>query len=160
MEQSRLLQQIESIQWSEFAQPEWNGPNSVVLALTSAASASDAESCTTAYNKVLYALGNNHAGTYYPVILAALPVFDSLVRLDLPWPQRGALCLLDDLFTSFSPEPGYEVANVNGEDIDVEVAFRSGARALLPMLQLLADGNGPNAQLACGLVILMDENND
>lgn len=160
MEQSTLLQKIESIPWSEFAQPEWNEPESVPLALSCAANACDAESCNAAYDKVLYALGNNHAGTYYPVLIAALPVIESMIRWDSLWPQRAALCLLDDLFASFAPEPGYERANIGGEDKDMAVAFRSGARSFRPMIQHLAHGNGPNAQLASDLVMLMSDSND
>lgn len=158
MDQSTLHDKIDSINWSEFAQPEWNESGSVSLALNSAAIAYDANSCATAYTKVLYALGNNHAGTYYPVVLAALPVFESMVQADGQWVQRIALCLIDDLFASFSPEPGYEKASLNGNEIDTEFALRSGALALCPVIQRLANSNGPNAQLACEIVKLMSEN--
>lgn len=160
MNQLTLRQQIDSVSWGEFAQPEWNKPRTVALALTSAAISYDAKSSTEAYNKVLCALGNNHAGAYYPVLLAALPLLESMIQGSALWPQRTALCLLDDLLASFSPEPGYETASINGTETDIEVAFRSGALALRPIIQYLANSNGPNAQLACELAVLMNENSD
>lgn len=157
MEQSALLHQIESIPWGEYAQPEWNKSQSVALALAIAATATDVGSCSVAYDSVLYALGNNHAGTYYPVLLAALPVFESLLRSQSHWSQRGALCILDDLFASFQPEPGYELMSLHGALEDVEVAFRSGVRAFRPLFEALTNEAGPNAELASGLLSLINE---
>ena len=158
MEQSALLRQIESIPWSEYAQPEWNKPQSVALALANAATAEDASSCSVVYDRVLYAIGNNHAGTYYPVLLAALPVFESMLSGQAYWPQRGALCILDDLFASFHPEPGFEKVSLHGVVKDVEFAFRSGVLALRPLLEGLAREASPNAELASGLLALIGEN--
>jgi len=157
VEQASLLRQIDSIQWNEYAQPEWNKLESVALALASAAAAADAGSCSAAYHRVLYAFGNNHAGTYYPVVLAAFPILNSLLR-SAQWPQRVALCLLDDLFASFHPEPGFEVASLHGDACDVELAFRAGVCAFGPLLQTLVDEAGPNALLASGLLSLVKEN--
>lgn len=158
MEQSVLLRQIESIPWGRYAQPEWNESRSVAVALANAATATNATSCSAAYDRVLSALGNNHAGTYYPVVLAALPVFESLLTGPAHWPQRGALCILDDLFASFHPEPGFESVSLHGVLENVEDAFRAGVRAFCPILKDLAKKEGPNAELASRLLSLVSEN--
>ncbi len=158
MEKVALLSQIESIPWGEYAQPEWNKPRSVAIALASAAVAFDASTCSKAYDRVLYALGNNHAGTYYPVLIAALPVLESLVRGQAPWPQRCALCILDDLYASFQPEPGFEMMSRHGVLENVEVAFESGFLAFRPLLEVLIREAGPNAELASELLSLASEN--
>jgi hypothetical protein len=157
MEQSALLRQIESIPWAQYAQPEWNKPQSVALALANAATAADANSCSAAYDRVLYAMGNNHAGTYYPVLLAALPVFESMLSGQAHWPQCGALCILNDLFASFHPEPGFETVPVHGAPKNVELAFRSGVRAFRPLLEGLTREASPNAELASELLSLISE---
>jgi hypothetical protein len=59
-EPSRVLDRINAIPWSEYAQPEWNKPDSVVDALAGVVRA-DGRAC----DSLLYAVGNNHAGTYY-----------------------------------------------------------------------------------------------
>lgn len=157
MEQSALLRQIESIPWAEYSQPEWNKPDSVSTALVNAASAADARTCSSAYDCVLYALGNNHAGTYYPVLLAALPVFESMLSDPNHWAQRGAICLLEDLFASFHPEPGFEMVSVQGVQKDVEFAFKSGVRAFRPLLEELTREACPNAEIASDLLSLIGE---
>jgi hypothetical protein len=160
MELPVLLRQVDSIAWSRFAQPEWNDPRSVAVAFAHAAIAVDATSCKSAYDRVLYALGNNHAGTYYPVVVAALPVFESLLNSQSLWAQRCALCILDDLFASFRPEPGFESASLGGGVEDVEAAFEAGVRAFRPLLEALAMEAGPNAQPASELLLLIDEDGD
>ena len=69
-----------------------------------------------------------HAGTYYPVLLAALPVFESMLSGQVHWPQRGALCILRDLFASFEPEPGFETVCQHDVQTDAELTFRSVVR--------------------------------
>jgi hypothetical protein len=58
---------------------------------------------------MLYALGNNHAGTYYPVALAAVPFLGAILRDGGPTARLRTLDVLVDLVGSFAPEPGYEV---------------------------------------------------
>lgn len=94
-----------------FAQPPHNNPDSVLNALTALASAHDDRSCRAAYNEMLYAVGNSHAGTYYPVVLGLLPFWKSLVSSGNVWTQHCVLEVLIDLCGSFTPEPGYECFN-------------------------------------------------
>lgn len=157
MELSALLRQVDSIAWDGYAQPEWNEPRSVAIALAHAATAADAASCASAYDRVLYALGNNHSGTYYPVVLAALPVFESLLNSQSLWAQRCALCILDNLFASFHPELGFESASLGGRVENVEAAFRAGVRAFRPLLEAITMQAGPNAQVASELLLLINE---
>src|SRR5262245_44878520 len=63
----------------------------------------------TAYHQVLYAFGNNHAGTYYPVALVAVPFLLEIAAHGGPWARVGALDILVDLTGSFEPEAGCEV---------------------------------------------------
>lgn len=147
MSPERLLQRIDMVPWSDFAQPEWSAPETVARALRDLATVSDAASGEAAYDRMLYAIGNNHAGTYYPLLLAAMPLLQSLVRSGTCAQQRVALCLLDDLYASFHPEPGFETAVIHGETVQVESAFRASVHALRPTLEEIAAGDGPNAPL-------------
>lgn len=92
-------------------QPEWNTPESVSTALEDVIKTCDEKSSSLAYNRLLYAVGNNHAGTYFPIILAVMPCLESILRAGERWPQRTVIQILIDLFSSFVPEPGWETFN-------------------------------------------------
>jgi hypothetical protein len=156
MNAEQLLQLIDAAPWCDFAQPEWNEPETVARILRRIVVAPD-EFCRDgrAYNEALYAFGNNHAGTYYPVLLPAMPLLQSLVRSGTSMQQRIALCLLDDLYASFHPERGFEIAVMDGETVQVESVFRACVRALRPTLEHVAAGDGPNAGLGHELLMLM-----
>jgi hypothetical protein len=146
MTTSSLLETINAVPWATFPQPEWNDGSSVPKALAKVLEANDAKSCSAAYDSLLYAVGNNHAGTYYPVLLTVMPFLGAILEHGEIWPQKVVLCVLDDLFASFQPEAGYENSE---EGIDeVEKAFKQAVRTLLPLLEKISKGEGTNSNLA------------
>lgn len=147
------IDRINSVQWGSYAQPEWNTSTSMAEALERLH-----QSDTAAYDSVLYAVGNNHAGTYYPVLLAATPFLEHFVRDGNDEQQRIALCILDDLFASFHPEPGHEkIIDPSGTMSSVEATFRKRVADLAPVLAHLAHGCGPNALLASELASMIEQ---
>jgi hypothetical protein len=100
---------IHNISWERFSQPEWNHPDTVPQALQLLASVDDQTLGRRVYHKVLYALGNNHAGTVYPVALPAVPFIRSIAASGQVWARRTAFDILIDL-CMFDPEPGYEMS--------------------------------------------------
>lgn len=58
---------------------------------------------------MLFALGNDHAGTYYPVVLAALPFLGAILREGGLAARLRTLDVLLDLRGSFEPEPFFEL---------------------------------------------------
>lgn len=144
MELPHLLDRINAFPWSKYAQPGWNKPSSIGDALAKLVRADSA-----AYDSVLYAVGNNHGGTYYPVLLPVMPFLEEVIERGESLPQRAALCVLDDLFASFHPEPGHELADVgDGTKVDVEAAFRQRMHSLRPALERIASEGGTNSELA------------
>jgi hypothetical protein len=117
-----------------FPQPEWNNARSVSDALRATQSASTKEASSSAYDKLLYALGNNHAGTYYPVALVAVPALETILREGQFWAKSAALNVLIELCGSFEPEPEFEV--FNGESLS-SVLLQKVA-AFLPVIEGLA----------------------
>lgn len=59
-----MLDGLDTISWDDLPQPEWNGPSEVPKALRAIATIANQRDAQDAYNRFLYALGNNHAGTY------------------------------------------------------------------------------------------------
>jgi len=154
MQPSNMLDRIKSVEWWSHAQPEWNKPTSVADALAKVVRSENG-----AYDSLLYAVGNNHAGTYYPVLLVVMPFLEELIHSGEPSQQRIALSVLDDLFASFHPEPGYEETET--PDVgrqNVEVAFKQRVRALVPTLKAIVASGGENSSLAQQLVSLASEN--
>lgn len=94
--------------FEDYPQPEWNTPTSVSDAMTAIASARTQKQSAQAYDQLLYALGNNHAGTYYPIALAALPRLALVLRSGHVWAQHAALNVLIELTGSFVPDAEHE----------------------------------------------------
>lgn len=118
-----MLSGIEGVRWELEAQPPWNKDGEVVAALR-ALSLTSPQTGDEAYSRVLYALGNNHAGTYYPVVLPAIPFLGAILREGSITARLRTLDVLVDLVGSFEPEPGFEF-----------VATPAGRRALKLLLK-------------------------
>jgi hypothetical protein len=148
-----MLDRIDAVRWSDYAQPEWNKPGSIVDALAGVVRGE-----SSAYDSLLYAVGNNHAGTYYPVLLAVMPFLEEILDAGEVSSQRVALDVLIDLFGSFDPEPGYEEVDAPaGGKRSVEEAFAERMHALRPALERIAVDGGSNASLAEELSRLVSE---
>jgi len=72
------IDQLEQIDWPSFPQPEWNTPDTVPRAIARLVTVTDDKTSTDVYHAVLYAFGNNHAGTVYPVAIPAIPFLRSI----------------------------------------------------------------------------------
>ncbi|MDB4927735.1 MAG: hypothetical protein JWM10_219 [Myxococcaceae bacterium] len=104
-----MLEQLDSVPWSSLPQPPWNRPTAVPDAIRELALASSEEAAGRAYNAFLYAVGNNHAGTYFPVVLRALPFLGEILRHAGPNGREATLDVLVDLAGSFEPDPEYRL---------------------------------------------------
>ncbi len=139
-----MFDRINAVPWGNYSQPEWNKPGDVADALERIARA-DAG----AYDSLLYAVGNNHAGTYYPVLIPVVPFLEEIILKGEAASQRAVLCVLGDLFGSFQPEHGYEQVDLpDGGKQDVAAAFKQRLHALGPVLERIASSDSQNASLA------------
>ena len=91
-----------------YPQPEWNDPGSLSGALKALRQAHDESSAHEACDRFLWAVGNDHKGTFYPVVLAALPHIEQILIDGGAWPRHAAVEALIDLGGSFAPEPDHE----------------------------------------------------
>jgi hypothetical protein len=142
-----------SVEFVEYPQPEWNAPGSVTAAIESVIRARDKDTSSSAYNKFLYSIGNNHAGTYYPVVLAVVPRLESILRDGSPWPQRTVLEALIDLFTSFEPE----VAHETFQGLSLSATLRERILALKQYVEPLAKTESVANKSAQDLLDCFDE---
>jgi hypothetical protein len=101
-----MLERLTEIDWSRLTQPEWNAADAVPASLRALAMCASEEEALAAYHAVLYALGNNHAGTYYPVTPTAVSFLGEVLVNGGQWARISTLDILLDLYGSFEPEPG------------------------------------------------------
>ncbi len=74
-----MLNGLKHVRWEEFSQPSWNDAEAVPSALRALADTTEIDDFTS-YNRLLYAMGNNHAGTYFPVALPTIPFLAQVLK--------------------------------------------------------------------------------
>jgi hypothetical protein len=136
---TRVANPVDILELGALAQPEWNRADSVARAVRAVAEAHDKSSSRDAYNAFLYAVGNNHAGTFFPVVVDALHPLLSLLTSSREWTQYTVVEVLIDLVGSFQPEPGYEwVRTRDGQDLRVDELVVAAIRAERTAIERLA----------------------
>src|ERR1700761_554422 len=123
---------------SGFSQPEWNDAQSVSGAFDAILRADSEKSSEAAYHRLLYALGNNHAGTYYSIALGILPVIDRILHYGPPWSRRSVLEVLIELCGSFEPAEGQD--SYHGESL--AGLINKSVSGFAPTLNSLVLGGG------------------
>lgn len=147
------LPDMDTLDPAPFPQPEWNDPDSVNGAIRALWKAHDHDSANEAYDRFLWAIGNNHAGTFHPVVLATLPQVRDILRDGTAWAQRAALESLIDIAGSFTPEPGHDTHL----GAPVQAAVQSFVQSLRPRIAELAEGSGVASGSARELIELIDD---
>ena len=140
-----MFEGILAVPWLSFPQPEWNSPDDVPSALRLVASAASERESHAAYDDYLYAVGNNHSGSYYPVVVPTIPFLGEVLVEGGEWAKWTAVQALIDLTASFEPERGYErMTDANGTQVDVTAQLAAAAGGLGDSVRVLTnDGKLP-----------------
>jgi hypothetical protein len=139
-----------------FPQPESNDSGSVEAALEALRVAYDQSTADDAYDAFLWAMGNNHAGTFYPIMLGVLPDLEKILMDGTPWARRAVMESLIDLGGTFTPERGHETYLGASVQETLKAFIQSMHRHVKP----LAAGNDSCAQSARDLLELIDDQRD
>jgi hypothetical protein len=102
------LEPLATTSWASYAQPPASRPNAISDAIYRLAAASTADEAALAYNAFLFAVGNNHAGTYFPVVIDTLPFLEKIIRDGSVVARNATLDALIDLVGSFEPDPAFQ----------------------------------------------------
>jgi len=103
---SAIEERIRSVRWEQYAGPEFYRPGHLVEALIDLANFDQSRARHGLENKVLFAVGNNHAGTYYPAILEAADILIEIEqKCEVPELRKCARAILNDLYY-FSADVG------------------------------------------------------
>lgn len=138
---------------TQFPQPESNESGTVEAALDALRNSDDESTANEAYDALLWAIGNNHAGTFYPVVLGVLPEIEQILMNGSAWAQRAAMESLIDLGGSFVPEEGYE----NHLGASVQGVLNAFIHSMRHHIAPLASGNDARAKSAVDLLELIDD---
>lgn len=152
------IDKINSINWTQYSGPEYYNAEKVPEALCELAHLDKQENLNETYNMVLNAIGNNHSGTYYPVVVDAIDfIIDTALNNDSEVARNCALDMMTDLYCTFSPELGsYNCLSFD----EVERAVTSQIEFVLDKLETLCISNSEstrNKKLAGELVDEINE---
>ncbi len=141
-----MLETVDQIELSERQRPAHALPGEVAAALRALAFATSDNAAEDAYHRVLYAVGNDHAGSYFPIVLDAVSFLGEILAAGTRRARARTLDVLIDLVGSFGPDP--DVAPVDHtRPEDLPEALRARVESLRPILeQLRADPSAPDVQ--------------
>lgn len=101
-----IEEKIKSVDWRQYRGPEYYDPDKLVQALLQLSVFDESNAKNDLDNKVLFAVGNNHAGTYYPAILEAADLIIEMEKYSsLESVRKCANAILSNLYY-FEPELG------------------------------------------------------
>jgi len=113
--------EIIEFDWSTYSGPEYYKPENVPQTLIELLELDDENLNSSVYNKVLFAIGNNHGGTYYPAIEKALKyIIATALNGNSEIARSCSLNILIDLYASFDPELG-NYNYISFEELKVKV---------------------------------------
>ena len=102
-----FIENVNRINWKQFNGPEYYRPDEIITSLTNLVNLRSEDEKWNIYSDVLSAIGNDHAGTYYPVIIDILPLIIGLLKSSRHEPVRNCILeILSDWYYSFGPELG------------------------------------------------------
>jgi len=119
--------------------PKWYAPKSVPEAFDLLRSVSSEADAKSAYDTMLFAVGNNHCGTLYPVATAAVHEILRIAADRRGWARSAALEILGELLR-FEPEPGFATFERNDGTVvnlslEIVRAVYEADRLLLEILE-------------------------
>jgi hypothetical protein len=146
-----VLERVNDIDWIALAQPAENGPDTVANALRRVAAASTDAEGSASVNALLSGVGNNHAGTYYPVVVAVVPFLGEILDNGAVEARRAALDVLVDVVETFEPESGF--------DTTLRVRLLEAVSRVRPSIERIAlpDRDDRERKLATDLLAALDE---
>ncbi len=142
------VSQIEVLSLIQYPQPEWNTEKSVSNALVRTVNATNKSESDHAYQDLLFAIGNNHAGTYFPVVLPVIPILGQIMQSENYWARFTALEALIDICGSFEPEPQFD--QFTGRSLRSLV--KSAASQLTAVVLAIGNKDGAEAESARNLL--------
>ena len=124
------------VAWTAYAHP-WNKPPDTVPRLLDRLAALDRDGRSEDLRSLmLFALGNDHAGTYYPLAVPAVRCLAEVLEDGTETARWQTLDLLADLLGSFEPDP--DVVPSANEQRALQAALQEAGASLRPIVEAIA----------------------
>ena len=154
-----IEEKIILVNWDSYEGPEYYEPERAKNSLLSLVSLDNEIENTKTYNNVLFGIGNNHAGTYYPAAREAVKIICEIAtKSECEISKNCALEILVDLYCSFEPELG-SYSSISSEQLESLIfqEIESLENIFVKMLSL-SNESDRNKSLAKELLESIDEN--
>ncbi len=116
LSEKNIIEQINQIDWNEYIVFEYCNKEKAISAIRSLINLKNESEKNKTYNDVLYTVGNNHRGTYYPMIKEILPIIINLAeKSEFEIVRNCSLEVIIDLYC-FEPEL-YSYNKISHEDL-------------------------------------------
>jgi len=141
-----MLETVVQVELSQRQRPRDSRPGEVAAALTALAFAESDGAATDAYHRFLFAVGNDHCGSYFPIVLDAVPYLGEILAAGTPRVRARTLDVLIDLVGSFGPD-----AEIESQDEfrpgDLPMLLKASVENLRPIIESLTEGTAaPDVQ--------------
>ena len=141
-----MLKTVDQIELSRRQRPAGGPPGEVAAALRALAFATSDAAAQDAYHRVLWAVGNDHGGSYFPIVLDAVPFLGEILAAGTRLTRARTLDVLIDLVGSFGPDPEV-ITEDQVRPQDLPALLRERIEYLRPILEeLAADPSAPEVQ--------------
>ena len=117
--------------------PPWSSSRDVEAAVCALAAASK-KTGMAASSGVLFAIGNPHVHTYWPVVLSVIPQLAPILRDGTEIARVRTLNVLLDIVILSAPEPGFETIDTPSGARDLAHLVGEAIARLTPVLEALA----------------------
>jgi len=140
-------------------QPSWNNSATVARALEQLAQCTEAD-LNNVCSAMLYAVGNNHCGSYFPVALLVIPHIGKLLVGTSQPVRRATLEVLVDML-SFDPDPDHEYVERPTGNVKLRGLVWDAIEALRPSFETLRTSDDPATfQLVADILEMIAERNE
>ena len=140
-----VLETVDLIDSSRRQRPADGRQGAVAGALRAFAFATSDDAAQDAYHRVLWAVGNNHRGSFFPIVLDAVPFFARSSRPARHGPARGHSTFSSTRRLIWAG-PGGGYTGWNSTRQSFRLAPSSGRRISLTLQRLMTDSSAPEVQ--------------
>src|SRR5437870_4906196 len=99
-----MLDTVDQIESSRRQRPPDGRPGEIAASLRALAFATSDDAAQNAYHRVLFAIGNDHGGSYFPIVLDAVPFLGEILEFGTRRSRARTLDVLIELVGSFGPD--------------------------------------------------------